>query len=104
MSLPDAVKSLEADGLEKGHLRRAFTGWLPDRLLWRPKLEFGTGSGAADLLTPYWNQHAVDAEPAEQRDAATALRSKEELAYYRAFRRALPAVRPAAVLTRFAVA
>ncbi|WP_328606513.1 asparagine synthase (glutamine-hydrolyzing) [Amycolatopsis sp. NBC_00345] len=105
MSLPDAVKSLDADGLEKGHLRRAFTGWLPDRLLWRPKLEFGTGSGAADLLTPYWNQHIGDAELAERRDdPVTELRSKEELAYYRAFRRALPEVRPAAVLTRFAVA
>ncbi|WP_326949289.1 MULTISPECIES: asparagine synthase (glutamine-hydrolyzing) [unclassified Amycolatopsis] len=104
MSLPDNVKSLEADGLEKGHLRRAFTGWLPERLLWRPKLEFGTGSGAADLLTPYWNRHIGDAELTERRDPATSLRSKEELAYYRAFRRALPEVRPAAVLTRFAVA
>jgi asparagine synthase (glutamine-hydrolysing) len=104
MSLPETVKSLEADGLEKGHLRRAFTGWLPDRLLWRPKLEFGTGSGAADLLTPYWNRHIGDAELTEHGDPATAVRSKEELAYYRAFRRALPEVRPAAVLTRFAVA
>jgi asparagine synthase (glutamine-hydrolysing) len=32
------------------------------------------------------------------------VRSKEELAYYRAFRRALPEVRPDAVLTRFALA
>jgi asparagine synthase (glutamine-hydrolysing) len=105
MSLPDTVKSLEADGLEKGHLRRAFTGWLPEKLLWRPKMEFGTGSGAEDLLTPYWEQHVSDDELTEQRrDPATQLRSKEELAYYRAFRRALPAIRPRAVLTRFALA
>jgi asparagine synthase (glutamine-hydrolysing) len=102
MSLPDAVKALEADGLEKGHLRRAFTGWLPDRLLWRPKLEFGTGSGAAGLLTPYWDRHIGDAELTESHEST--VRSKEELAYYRAFRRALPEVRPAAVLTRFALA
>jgi asparagine synthase (glutamine-hydrolysing) len=105
MSLPDTVKSLEADGLEKGHLRRAFTGWLPEELLWRPKMEFGTGSGAQDLLTPYWEQHVSAAELAEERRSpATRLRSKEELAYYRAFRRALPTVRPHAVLTRFAIA
>ena len=69
MSLPDTVKALEADGLEKGHLRRAFTGWLPERLLWRPKLEFGTGSGAAGLLTPYWDRHIGDAELTESHES-----------------------------------
>ncbi|MGP4020222.1 asparagine synthase (glutamine-hydrolyzing) [Saccharopolyspora sp. 5N708] len=100
MSLPPEMKLLE-DGVEKAHLRRAFTGWLPEDLLWRRKLQFGTGSGAQDLLTPYWESRVTDAELAEVGEIAQ-LRTKEELAYYRAFRRALPAVRPEAVLTRFA--
>jgi asparagine synthase (glutamine-hydrolysing) len=102
MSLPPEMKVLE-DGVEKAHLRRAFTGWLPEDLLWRRKLQFGTGSGARDLLTPYWESRVTDAEFAEENGTAE-LRTKEELAYYRAFRRALPAVRPEAVLTRFATA
>lgn len=104
MSLPAEIKAQEPDGMEKGHLRRAFDGWLPDRLLWRRKAQFGTGSGAQDLLSPYWEQRVTDAELATARDADTDLRTKEELAYYRAFRRALPDVRPEAVLTRFATA
>lgn len=103
MSLPAEMKAIEANGMEKGHLRRAFDGWLPDRLLWRRKVQFGTGSGAEDLLSPYWNDRVTDAElAAARRDNGVEVRSKEELAYYRAFRRALPSVRPEAVLTRFA--
>ncbi|HZE38084.1 MAG TPA: asparagine synthase (glutamine-hydrolyzing) [Stackebrandtia sp.] len=103
MSLPPQWKGLEPDGMEKGHLRRAFVGWLPENLLWRRKVQFGTGSGAQDLLTPYFDEHVSDAELAVENNRSDEnLRTKEELAYYRAFRRALPAVRPDAVLTRFA--
>ncbi|MFD8567989.1 asparagine synthase (glutamine-hydrolyzing) [Streptomyces sp. NPDC059639] len=105
MTLPPQVKALEPDGMEKGHLRRAFTGWLPERLLWRRKVQFGTGSGAQDLLTPHFETRISDTElAAAQKTSCEDLRSKEELAYYRAFRQALPAVRTEAVLTRFATA
>ncbi|KAA5831209.1 asparagine synthase (glutamine-hydrolyzing) [Saccharopolyspora hirsuta] len=100
MSLPDELKQLE-NGVEKAHLRRAFTGWLPDELLWRRKSQFGTGSGAQDLLTPHWESRVTDADLATT-DAP--VRTKEELAYHRTFRNALPNVRPEAVLTRFATA
>ncbi|MER5393296.1 asparagine synthase (glutamine-hydrolyzing) [Saccharopolyspora sp. NPDC002686] len=100
MSLPEELKALE-DGVEKAHLRRAFTGWLPDELLWRRKVQFGTGAGAPDLLTPHWESRITDAE---LESADTSVRTKEELAYYRIFRNALPTVRPEAVLTRFATA
>ncbi|MEV6307409.1 asparagine synthase (glutamine-hydrolyzing) [Streptomyces sp. NPDC051840] len=104
MSLPARMKGLEADGMEKGHLRRAFTGRLPDHLLWRRKEQFGTGSGAEGLLGPLWNSRITDSEFADAvtGDSTPELRSKEELGYYRTFRRALPGVRPEAVLTRFA--
>ncbi|SFS33110.1 asparagine synthase (glutamine-hydrolyzing) [Saccharopolyspora flava] len=97
-SLPEEFKALE-DGVEKAHLRRAFTGWLPEELLWRRKEQFGTGSGAQDLLTPYWEQRITEAELAAT-DAP--VRTREELAYHRAFRHHLDGIRPEAVLTRFA--
>ncbi|MFD5874871.1 asparagine synthase (glutamine-hydrolyzing) [Streptomyces sp. NPDC060322] len=104
MSLPAHMKALEDDGMEKGHLRRAFTGRLPEHLLWRRKEQFGTGSGAEGLLGPLWNSRITDEEfaAAVDGDGVPELRSKEELGYYRTFRKALPGVRPEAVLTRFA--
>ncbi|MFJ8752832.1 asparagine synthase (glutamine-hydrolyzing) [Streptomyces sp. NPDC102441] len=104
MSLPAHMKLLEEDGMEKGHLRRAFTGRLPAGLLWRRKEQFGTGSGAESLLSPLWDTRITDEEftAAAAREDAPELRSKEELGYYRTFRKALPGVRPEAVLTRFA--
>jgi asparagine synthase (glutamine-hydrolysing) len=105
MSLPPELKALDAGGVEKAHLRRAFDGWLPDHLLWRRKVQFGTGSGARDVLTPHWDGLIGDAEFARERAGVrTELRTKEELAYYRVFRTALPSVRPEAVLTRFSTA
>jgi asparagine synthase (glutamine-hydrolysing) len=105
MSLPPELKALEPDGTEKGHLRRAFAGWLPDSLLWRRKAQFGTGSGAQGVLAPHFDSLAADGELATaRRESGVELRSNEELAYYRAFRRALPSVRPDAVITRFATA
>ncbi|MEV6315422.1 asparagine synthase (glutamine-hydrolyzing) [Streptomyces sp. NPDC051776] len=103
MSLPPEMKGLEPDGMEKGHLRRAFTGWLPEHLLWRRKEQFGTGSGAQDVLTPPLGAPVSETELRAEAPEVE-LRSAEELAYYRAFRRALPYVRPEAVLTRFATA
>ncbi|MGW8377550.1 asparagine synthase (glutamine-hydrolyzing) [Streptomyces sp. ODS28] len=106
MSLPPECKALEQDGMEKGHLRRAFTGWLPDRLLWRRKEQFGTGSGAEGVLSPLWTARYTDAEyeAACAAPGAPDLRNKEELAYYEQFARALPGARPSHVLTRFATA
>ncbi|MBF8189964.1 asparagine synthase (glutamine-hydrolyzing) [Nonomuraea sp. K274] len=105
MSLPPELKALESGGMEKGHLRRAFAGRLPDRLLWRRKAQFGTGSGAQDLLTGHFERRVSDEELSAARgECDFELRTKEELAYYRVFRHALPFVRPEAVLTRFATA
>lgn len=106
MSLPAGMKMLEEDGMEKGHLRRAFTGRLPEHLLWRRKEQFGTGSGAQGVLSPLGDDRITADEfaAALAQDSAPQLRSKEELGYYRTFREALPGVRPDAVLTRFATA
>lgn len=89
-------------GQEKRLLREAFEGWLPDDLLWRPKEQFGDGSGTADLMAAEaatlvpeddWHSIRVGDLPAP--------RSREELAYQRMFAEHLEGVRPE-VLGRFA--
>ncbi len=90
-------------GQEKTILREAFGGWLPDDLLWRPKEQFGDGSGTATVM----EQRVDDLVPpdsrwAEERVAGLpAPRSREELAYQRMFAERLEGV-AAGVLGRFA--
>jgi asparagine synthase (glutamine-hydrolysing) len=88
---------------EKKLLREAFSGWLPEDLLWRDKAEFGDGSGARDVLSAVTEEAISDTEFAAERDAVTPpLRTKEELAYYRIFRAHLEGVRPEVAISRFA--
>lgn len=64
MSLPADMKVLEEDGMEKGHLRRAFTGRRPEHPLWRRKEQFGTGSGAQGVLSPLGDGRITEDESA----------------------------------------
>lgn len=93
-----------AHGQEKALLREAFTGWLPEDLLWRPKEQFGDGSGTAHVMS----ERAADLVPqddwAEQRVAGLPPpRSREELAYQRMFADRLGGIDPR-ILGRFATA
>ena len=90
---------------EKRLLREAFTGWLPDELLWRAKAEFGDGSGASDVLSQAVEATVSDAEfEAEQGAVEPPLRTKEEVAYYRVWREHLQGISPERTLSRFAPA
>ena len=48
--IPIGWKLLGEDGQEKRLLREAFSGWMPDEILWRRKEQFGDGSGTADAM------------------------------------------------------
>jgi asparagine synthase (glutamine-hydrolysing) len=90
---------------EKRLLRQAFTGWLPDELLWREKSQFGDGSGAASVLTRVVERDITEAELADEADALDPpLRTREELAYFRIWRDRLQGVRPEKNIGRFATA
>ncbi len=105
LRLPPGFKLAGAGQQEKRLLREAFAGWLPDEFLWRDKAEFGDGSGAADVLTAAIEAGISEAEFVSERDEVTpALRTREELAYYRIFREHLSGVRPEATINRFATA
>jgi asparagine synthase (glutamine-hydrolysing) len=105
LQLPPEAK-LAAPGVpEKRLLREAFDGWLPHGLLWREKAEFGDGSGARDVLARAVEAPVSDAEfTAERHAVRPALRTKEELAYFRVWREHLRGVRPERTLSRFACA
>ena len=102
--MPVAWLTARSHGQEKALLREAFTGWLPDELLWRPKEQFGDGSGTAAVMARRVAGLVPEADWAEQRVAGLpAPRSREELAYQRMFADALAGV-PAGLLGRFATA
>jgi asparagine synthase (glutamine-hydrolysing) len=90
---------------EKTLLRKAFEGWLPHEFLWRDKAQFGDGSGAASALTePLTASVAPHEFERERYMVEPALRTREEVAYFRIFREHLGGVRPEATLGRFATA
>ncbi|HLR84977.1 MAG TPA: asparagine synthase-related protein [Nocardioidaceae bacterium] len=91
-------------GQEKALLREAFQGWLPDDILWRPKEQFGDGSGMADVMRREAHRVAPDRDWRAVRVAGLPTpRSREELAYQRMFADHLEGVHPR-VLGRFATA
>ncbi len=105
LRLPNEWKLSGPDVPEKRLLRQAFSGWLPDELLWREKAQFGDGSGAADVLTRTLEAEMTDAEFAAERESVDPpLRTKEELAYQRIWSAHLRGVRPEATISRFATA
>src|SRR4051794_27141427 len=103
LALPETAKLVRPDRPEKYLLRVAFDGWLPEEVLWRGKIQFGDGSGAADVIKKRAEESITDAEFAElEHEVEPPLRTKEEAAYYRMFRRCLPAIRPEMTISRFA--
>ena len=100
--VPPGWKLLGEAGQEKRLLREAFDGWLPDEVLWRTKVQFGDGSGAADVLGDW-----VARRPAGNADGINGLpepRSAEEGVYQEVFARVLDGIPVDRVLGRFATA
>lgn len=103
LSLPAQWKLSHGGRMEKWLLRKAFTGWLPERVLWRPKAQFGEGTGARDALGEYYASTVSPEEFEAQRGVIDPpLRSPEELAYYRLFERELTGIDPRNLVGRFA--
>jgi asparagine synthase (glutamine-hydrolysing) len=103
LRLPPEAKLTGPDRPEKALLREAFDGWLPHHLLWRTKAEFGDGSGARDVLSRAVEGTVTDAAFESERTAVDPpLRTKEEVAYHRIWRRHLERVSPERTLSRFA--
>jgi asparagine synthase (glutamine-hydrolysing) len=89
-ALPVELK--QRNGIEKWALRQAFEGLLPPAVLWRTKEKFSRGVGSALVFERIAEASISDEEFARERCLSTGheLRSKEELHYYRVFRRFYP--------------
>ncbi|MGH3355044.1 MAG: asparagine synthase-related protein, partial [Nocardioidaceae bacterium] len=93
------------EGQEKRILREAFAGWLPDEVLWRPKEQFGDGSGTAAVMAARAAEMAPDDDWESVRvPGLPPPRSREELGYQRMFSTHLEGIRSGRVLGRFATA
>jgi asparagine synthetase B (glutamine-hydrolysing) len=103
-----AREAITAGRPEKAVLREAFTDWLPEELLWRRKEQFGDGSGAGEVLAELAKDNTAKAKAGDTDGAVTqppnswALRSDEEILYYRIWQRYFSGVRPNVTLGCFA--
>lgn len=77
--------------IDKWILRRAFVPELGEEVAWREKQQFDQGSGSSDMLTSIAEEAISDEEFArESEEVPVPVRNKEELYYYRIFRRYYP--------------
>lgn len=77
--------------VDKWILRKAFVDELGSKVAWREKQQFDQGSGSSDMLTSVAEDAISDAEFArESEEAPVPVRNKEELYYYRIFRKHFP--------------
>ena len=94
MSIPPKYRQ-PRDGVEKYLLRKAFEGYLPDAVLWRPKEAFSDGCSTMEeswysIIQTFVSELVSDEEfEATQLDHC-APRTKEELYYRRVFERHYP--------------
>ncbi len=103
--IPIQWKLLGEDGQEKRLLREAFSGWIPEEILWRRKEQFGDGSGTADAMDRVVDSLVPDADWAAVRfGGLPPARTREELAYQRIFADHLGGINAEQVLGRFATA
>jgi len=107
LNLPPEWKQRNGGRPEKALLREAFTGWLPEDLLWRGKEQFGDGSGAGTVLAALAAARVAAADP----DAPVSppkdcwpLRSDEEVVYHEIWLRHFAGLRPDVTLEPFATA
>lgn len=77
------------NNIEKWILRRALEGFLPDNILYRPKAKFWEGAGVKDLISEYADTKISDKDFTRERMLPNGwiINSKEELYYYRIFRK-----------------
>jgi len=90
--VPVERKFSSAESIEKWMLRKAFEDVLPAPVVWRSKQKFAEGAGSAHVF-----QHIADSEITDEQflrdrhhifhETGHRVRSKEELYYYRIFRR-----------------
>ena len=92
MKIPPELKIREHNGarIEKWILRKAFenTGYLPDDILWRYKVQYTQGAGCEDLGEKMAEQMLTDDEYQKivEQNPNAVINSKEAAYYFKIFR------------------
>lgn len=93
LALPPAWKLTGPDRPAKWLLRRTFDGWVPDEVLWRPKEQFGQGTGMNEVLRAHFEAAVTEQELRQEAGRLDPpIPTREALAYFRMFTEALPGV------------
>jgi asparagine synthase (glutamine-hydrolysing) len=89
LAIPARWKIRGAQEMEKWPLRQGFANLLPEEVAWRGKSKFWEGSGTAAPLTKFAEIEISDQDFFAEGDLGNGdrLQSKEELMYYRIFKR-----------------
>jgi len=95
MKIPPELKIREHNGakIEKWILRKAFenTGYLPDEILWRYKVQYTQGAGCEDLGERLANKMSDDEfEQIQAENPKATINSKEAAYYFKIFRKYHP--------------
>ncbi|TCP49348.1 asparagine synthase (glutamine-hydrolysing) [Tamaricihabitans halophyticus] len=102
LSIAPEDKLVRPGAREKQLLREAFAGWLPEEILWRPKEQFGDGSGAADVLNAAAKELLTRIHEPIASSPDVRLRDESESLYYSLWRKELAGIQVADTLGMFA--
>lgn len=89
LAIPARWKIRGTDSIEKWPLRQGLAHILPDEVIWRGKSKFWEGAGSGEMIAEVAEQEISDEIFLAERDLGHGdrLRSKEELRYFRIFRK-----------------
>ncbi|TET16078.1 MAG: asparagine synthase [Dehalococcoidia bacterium] len=92
LKIPAKWKVYGPEQVEKWILRRAFSGRLPEHIVWRIKRPFAAGAGSSAIMGPLAEKLVSGSDFMGHRQTEEGLRlnSAEELYYYRIFKGSFP--------------
>jgi len=92
LKIPAKWKVYGQEQVEKWILRKAFSGRLPEHIVWRVKSPFATGAGSSAIMGPLAEKQVSGSDFMANRRTEEGLRlySAEELYYYRIFKESFP--------------
>lgn len=104
LSIPSDWKIFgKEEKIEKWILRKAYENELPKDVVWRRKDQFSKGAGSSESIEDYANELITDREFKKERHVSerVILKSKEELLYYRIFKKYFPHKKNAEIVGRW---
>ncbi|MBE9502465.1 MAG: asparagine synthase [Chloroflexi bacterium] len=103
LKIPAKWKVYGPEQVEKWILRRAFSGRLPEHIVWRVKIPFGAGAGSSAIMDSLAEKQVSSSDflAHQQTEDGLRLNSAEELYYYRTFKDSFPQPAVARLVARW---